>query len=66
MDGALDEARAAEVEAALTTDAGLRRTVRAYRMQNHGLRLLYDAVLSEPVPERLKNLDTSSDKRRRH
>ena len=54
VDGALDETRIAEVEAALRRDAKLRRTVHLYRMLGHIVGLLYDNVLTEPLPERLK------------
>jgi len=54
VDGALDQTRAAEVEAALRRDSSLRRTVHLYRMLGHIVGLLYDNVLTEPLPERLK------------
>jgi anti-sigma factor RsiW len=50
----LDEARTAEVEAALRRNPKLRRTVHLYRLLGHIVGLLYDNVLTEPLPERLK------------
>lgn len=64
VDGALDEARAAEVEAALRRDARLRRSVHLYRMLDHIVGLLYGNVLTEPLPERLKPY--AAPKRPRH
>jgi anti-sigma factor RsiW len=54
VDGALNETRAAEVETALRRDEKLRRAVHLCRMLNHLVRLLYDGVLTEPLPERLE------------
>jgi anti-sigma factor RsiW len=63
VDGALEGARALEVETALRQDAEIRRRVHLYAMLNHVIRMLYDAVLTEPAPEALRRV---ADKRRRH
>jgi anti-sigma factor RsiW len=54
VDGALPEARRAEVEAYLATHPDEAARVDAYRRQSEALHLQYDAVLDEPVPERLR------------
>jgi anti-sigma factor RsiW len=53
VDGVLDESRRAEVEAYLAERPDESERVRAYRAQNAALRLLFDAVLAEPVPPAL-------------
>ncbi len=47
--------RAVEIELAQAPEAASR--VGAYREQNAALRALYDPVLDEPVPDRLRHLD---------
>lgn len=54
VDGALPEGRRAEVEGYLATHPEESRRLEAYRRQNEALHLRYDAVLDEPVPERLR------------
>jgi anti-sigma factor RsiW len=53
VDGALPEARRAEVEAYLASHPEDAERVAAYRQQNATLRSLYDPVLDEPMPERI-------------
>jgi anti-sigma factor RsiW len=53
LDGVLDEARRAEVEALLDQQPEKAERVRAYRQLDSALRTFYDPVLEEPVPERL-------------
>ena len=54
VDGALASERVAEVEAYLAANAEEGTRVAAYRQQNEALRQHFDAVLSEPVPQRLR------------
>jgi anti-sigma factor RsiW len=54
VDGALDETRAAEVEAVLRRDPAKRRTVHLYRTLNHVVHLLYDDTVRQPIPQRLR------------
>ena len=54
VDGFLPAARRAEVEAYLTTHAEEAQRVHAWREQNQALRDLYDPVLSEPLPARVR------------
>jgi anti-sigma factor RsiW len=53
LDGQLPEDRRAEVEAYLAEHLDAAERVAAYRQQNETLRLLFDPVLQEPIPERL-------------
>lgn len=53
VDGQLDPARAAEVEAWLAGNTEAAARVQAYRAQNRALQALLDPVLDEPVPARL-------------
>ena len=53
VDGQLDPARAAEVEAYLASDGEAAERVTAYRRQNEALHALFDPVLEEPVPPAL-------------
>lgn len=55
-DGALDPAQGAQVEAALAADAALRQRVATMRLQRARLVAAFDAVLEEPVPDRLASL----------
>jgi len=55
VDGELDETARAEVEAWLAGHPEDAARVGAYRGQNAGLHGLFDAVLDEPVPERLRH-----------
>ena len=66
VDGTLEGTRAAEVESALRRDAKLRHAVHLYRMLNHIVRLLYDNVMTEPLPERLKPYSAPAEKLRHH
>jgi anti-sigma factor RsiW len=52
-----DRRRAVEAELAQAPEAAAR--VAAYREQNAALRAFYDPVLGEPVPDRLRHLDTT-------
>ncbi|MCU0971005.1 MAG: anti-sigma factor [Gammaproteobacteria bacterium] len=54
VDGALPEGRRAEVEAYLATHPDEAARLEAYHRQSEALHLQYDAVLDEPVPERLR------------
>ena len=53
VDGHLDGERLAAVEAGLRTDEALRARAADWRDQRRALRVLFDPVLDEPVPERL-------------
>lgn len=53
VDGQLDPARAAEVEARLAEDPEARETVRIFRESAALLHGRFDAPLHEPIPERL-------------
>lgn len=52
-DGLLSEVRYVEIDDYLSTRPEERARVDAWRMQNEGLRRLFDPVLDEPVPARL-------------
>lgn len=52
-DGQLEEARRLRVEAHLANDAEAAESVRIWREQGEALRVLYNPVLNEPVPQRL-------------
>lgn len=54
VDGTLPDGRRAEVEAYLETHPDDAERVAAYRRQNEALRALFDPVLDEPLPERLR------------
>jgi anti-sigma factor RsiW len=54
VDNALPDARRAEVEGYLSAHPDDAERVAAYRQQNEALRALFDAVLDEAVPERLR------------
>ena len=54
VDGLLPAARRVEVEAYLVAHAEDAQRVRAWREQNHALRDLFDPVLAEPWPARLR------------
>ena len=54
VDSVLPEARRAEVETYLTARPQEAERVRAYRQQNEALHRLFDPMLDEPVPERLR------------
>lgn len=54
VDGRLDGARRAEVEAYLAARPQEAERLRAYRRQDERLRALYDPVLDEPLPARLR------------
>jgi hypothetical protein len=56
VDGELDAATAARIDAALANDEVLARRVRQARDVRTQLRGLFDPVLDEPVPERLSAL----------
>jgi len=53
VDGELDAAEAAQIDAALAQDEVLARRVRQMQALNVQLRAAFDPVLDEPVPERL-------------
>jgi anti-sigma factor RsiW len=53
LDGELDTARAAEVEAYLAAHPEASARIAGFRAQNEALHALFDAVLAEPVPARL-------------
>ena len=54
VDGLLPPARSAEVEAYLAAHADDAQRVRAWREQNHALHELFDPVLAEPMPARVR------------
>ncbi|WP_313952912.1 anti-sigma factor [Accumulibacter sp.] len=54
VDGALSDARLAEVQAYLATRPQEAERVQAYRQQNEALHRLFDPVLDEALPERLR------------
>ena len=54
VDGRLDNARRAAVEAYLAANPAQAEKVRAYTLQNKQLHALFDATLDEPVPEALR------------
>lgn len=56
VDGQLPADRRAEVAARLAGDADAAASVQAYRAQREGLRALYDPVLDEQIPPRLRHL----------
>lgn len=56
LDGALDEQEKLEVEFALKNDAEAAALYHQYQDQVTELHRLFDAVLSEPVPERIMEL----------
>lgn len=58
-DGQLDDARRVQVEAHLAHDAAATESVRVWRAQNEALRALYNPVLNEPVPQRLRGVRAS-------
>jgi anti-sigma factor RsiW len=53
VDGRLDAARAAEVEAWLAANPETAGRAQAYRAQNRALRTMFEALVDEPVPARL-------------
>ena len=54
VDGVLPEAHCAEVEAYLSARPQDAERVQAYQKQNEALHRLFDPVIDEPVPERLR------------
>ena len=54
VDGRLDSARRAAVEAYLAATPTAAEKVRAYGLQNEQLHALFDATLDEPIPEALR------------
>lgn len=54
VDGLMPEARRVEIEEYLAAHAGDAQRVRAWRDQNQALRALFDPVLSESLPVRLR------------
>jgi anti-sigma factor RsiW len=54
VDGQLDDARRAAVEAYLAANPAEAERVRAYARQNEQLHALFDSALDEPVPEALR------------
>ena len=59
VDDRLDPAERRTVEAYLAANTEDAARVQAYREQNAALRAAFDPVLSEPVPDRLRRIDTS-------
>lgn len=60
VDGRLDEVRCAQVEGYLAAQPEQAERVRVYRAQNQALRDLFNAVIDEPVPKRLRELVAQS------
>jgi hypothetical protein len=56
VDGRLDDAGRARIEAHLKRHAGDRAKVAAWRTIASGLHALYDHTLDEPVPEAMRKL----------
>lgn len=56
VDAALSEARCGEVEEYLAANPEEAERVRAYQAQKQALRVLFQPVLEEPLPERLQTL----------
>lgn len=54
VDGLLPESRRAEVEAYLAAHPQQAQRVSSYCQQNRAIRALFDPLLAEPVPERLR------------
>ena len=54
VDGQLDSARRAVVEAYLAANPAQAERVRAYALQNEQMHALFDSTLDEPVPEALR------------
>lgn len=61
VDGEIDPPRAAQIEASIASDVELAALVQSIRSQNTRLHLAYDAVLNEPVPERLRRVKSSGN-----
>lgn len=59
VDDRLDAAARRAVEAQLAESAEDAARAQAYREQNAALRAMFDPVLGEPVPERLRRVDAS-------
>lgn len=53
VDGQLDAARVAEIDAQLASDPDAALKIAAYRKQNEMMHALFDPALAEPVPARL-------------
>ena len=60
VDSALPEARRGDVEAYLAAHPDENERVRAYQAQKQALRALFDPVLDEPLPEKMRTLATPS------
>ncbi len=60
VDGCLDEARRAEVEAYLARDPREAERVAAYRSQKQALHALYDPISDEPVPPAMRRRPAGS------
>ncbi|MBL8413246.1 MAG: anti-sigma factor [Propionivibrio sp.] len=58
VDAALPEARRAEVESHLATQPDAAERVRDYQAQAQALRVLFNPVLDEPLPEHLRALSS--------
>lgn len=63
LDGRLDPKQESRLRAAIEGDPRLAARVEAYRAQDQGLKQLADSVLSEPVPQRLREILAGSPKR---
>jgi anti-sigma factor RsiW len=59
IDGQLPAAQRADVEARLAADPDAAARVQAYRAQKQALREMFDPVIDEPIPERLRELATA-------
>lgn len=55
VDGVLPEARRSEVEAYLASQSEDAKRVHEWREQNQALRALFDPVIEEPIPARLRD-----------
>ncbi len=56
LDGQLDDAGVAAVEAAIAQDTDIAEKLAAFRAQRVAIKQLYDPVLAEPVPEHLRQV----------
>ena len=64
VDGRMDEVRAAAFERVLSTDPEIAARVFAYKSLNDGISGLYDPVMQEPVPDKLRDVLEAKPRRR--
>lgn len=66
LDGQLDEAGVAAVEAAIAQDTVVAEKISEFRAQRVAIKQLYDPVLDEPVPDHLRNVVRDARRGARH